>query len=153
VKTITIIATLVVATALVRGLPPVQTPKDSLVGHSEVVAIVTVANVTEQVVGKRKRQVRKQRADATVERILKGTAPQKFVLAYDEPVSNVSCRPPSLCTGRLLVFLRRDGDVFVRTHAWYSQHRIETNHVNWFLQRPEPFDEAVKEVERIVKSQ
>jgi len=49
VKTIAIIVSLVVATAFVRGLPPMQTPKDSLIEHSEVVAIVTVVKVTEQV--------------------------------------------------------------------------------------------------------
>jgi hypothetical protein len=152
-KPITLIVLLLCLAAIVSAVPPIGPSRADITKRSELVAIVTVSNVTSQVVGKPKNQVRQERASASVERVLKGTAPQRLVLAYDEPVTDILCTAPRLSSGRFLVFLRRDGDVFVRTDTWYSQHSIETNHVHWFLERTEPFDAAISQVERIIKSQ
>src|SRR5688572_5093060 len=117
-KSIAITTLLLCFPAFLHALPPVPPDRAELIRHSDVVAIVTVTNVTERVVGKRKSRTQQQRADAKLERLVKGTAPQTLRITYDSPVSDVICRPDSLRSGRFLLFLRRDGETYVRTDAW-----------------------------------
>ena len=112
----------------------------------------SVTNLTEHFVGKRKHQTRKQEADATIERVLKGTAPQRLHLTFEEH-SYISCRPTSLSEGRFLLFLRREGPAYVRTDRWYSQATIATNQVHLLLNPPVDLKTAVNQIEKIVQSQ
>jgi hypothetical protein len=50
------------------------------------------------------------------------------------------------------MFLRRQGDGFVRTDDWYSQATIATNHVTFPMERAVDLKIAVREIERIVQS-
>jgi len=104
------------------------------------------------------RKVRKGKSEfeelcalANVERVLKSTASKQVVLAYDDWVTNISCRPPSLYEGKFLVLLKRQGTFFTRTDEWYGQHTILTNHVHWLLQGPQELSAAISEIEQIAR--
>jgi hypothetical protein len=152
-RTVTIILGLVCAAALVRAVPPPAPARIELAKRSELIAIVTVTNVTDRfttdVAWKRGQR---QSAVATVNRIIKGTAPRTLRLTYAGPPLSLSCRPPNLSTGQFLMFLCRQGDGFVRTDNWYSQATITTNHVIFPMERAVDLKIAVDEIERIVQS-
>jgi hypothetical protein len=142
------ILSLWILTPFADAVPPPAPTRAELVNHSDVIAIVTVTNVTGRTYRDNGEQLR---GFAHVERVLKGAASGRVVLAYNEPSISISCRPPSLFEGRFLVFLKKRGDVFWRTDDWYGQHRIATNHVRWELQHPQELSAAIREIERIAK--
>ena len=148
----TIILGFVCVTATVRAVPPGPPTRADLAKHSDLIAIVTVTNVTEHISPKDAwERGTRQSAVAVVDRIIKGTATRTLHLDYNGPPMSLLCRPPGLSTGQFLVFLRRQGDGFVRTDDWYSQATIATNHVKFQMEQVVDLKNAVAELERIVQ--
>jgi hypothetical protein len=144
----------VCAVALVRAVPPAPPSIADLTKRSDVVAIVTITNVTDHVSTKVAwEKGSRQSAIAVVGRTLKGTVPRVMQLTFEGDPLKISCRAPNLSTGQFLVFLRRQGDSYTRTDAWYGQANIVTNHVSLPLEHPIPLETAVREIERTVGSQ
>ena len=131
----------------VNAVPPYPAPpKAELVKRSDLIAIVSVTKVTGRKVPRGKLIFDELCAVANVECVLKGTADDTIVLAYDDPVRRSVCGPPSLGEGRFLVFLKKHGTFFWRTDAWYGQHCIATTHVQWQLQHRQELNAAIKEI-------
>lgn len=140
--------------AFVHAAPPPPPSRADLTDRSDIVAIVTVTNVTDHVSTEATWKLgRRQSAIAVVDRILKGTAPRTVRLTFEGPPMRISCQPPSLSTGQFLVFLRREGVNHVRADTWYGQATINTNHVNFRPGHPIPLETVVREIERTAKSQ
>ena len=133
------------------AVPPPPPTRADLVNRSDLIAIVTVTKVSGRKVRKGKSEFQELNARANVERVLKGAADKQVVLAYDEWVGSVVCRPPSLYEGKFLIFLKRQGTFFTRTDDWHGQHSITTNHVRWEIQHPQELSAAIREIEEIVK--
>jgi hypothetical protein len=148
----TITTGLLCGMVLVLAVPPMPTSRADLIKRSDLIAIVTLTNVTDAVsVEIASTSGQRQSATALVDRTIKGTAPQMLHLTLEGPPLSLSCRPPSLSTGRFLVFLRREGDGYVRTDTWYSQLPIITNHVSFSFGRPVRLETAIREIERTTK--
>ena len=134
------------------AVPPPPPTRGDLVNRSDVIAIVTVTKVSGRKVRNGKSEVEQLSALANVERVFKGVANDKVVLTYDEWDMSLGCRPPSLYEGKFLVFLKKQGTFFTRTDAWYGQHSITTNHVQWQMQRPQELSAAIREIEEIARN-
>ena len=135
-------------------MPPSPPSRADLTKRSDVVALVTVTNVTDHVSTKVAWEKGcRQSAIAVVNRTLKGAVPRVMHLTFEGDPLKMSCRAPNLSTGQFLVFLRRQGDSYARTDAWYGQAKIVTNHVSFPLEYPIPLETAVREIEGTVGSQ
>jgi hypothetical protein len=137
---------------VVQAVPPAPPELATLVNQSDLVVIVNVAEPMEKLVGKRKNQILRQRAEAIVERTLKGTAPERIVLTFEEPV-HITCRPPGLVRGGFLLFLKKNGDGYVRANHWYSQAPITNNQVLWLLDASSDLGAAVAEIQNVAQRQ
>lgn len=148
---VTTILTAVCAAALVQAVPPSSPSRADLTKRSDLVAIVTITNVIDHVSTEVAwKQGLRQSAIAVVDRTLKGTVPPTVRLTFEGEPLKISCRPPSLSTGQFLVFLRRQGDSYVRADTWYGQATIATNHVSFPLEHPVPLATVVREIEKTV---
>jgi len=138
------------AATFVQALPPAPPKLATLTSKSDLIAIVHVAEPVQKPFGKRSNRVLLQRADATVERVLKGAPAEKVVLTFEDNLGFL-CRPSRLYKGRFLLFLKKDGDAYVRSDNWYSQAEITNKEVRWLLGAPSDVSTVIAEIQRIVE--
>jgi hypothetical protein len=101
----------------------------------------------------------RQKATATVERILKGTVPKTFNIYGDENFICAQCK--FVATGRYLVFLKKVDDLLVGSNWQYSIRKIDNKMIDW-LEEPglaclsmtlENEDVVIKQVSKEVADQ
>jgi hypothetical protein len=91
-----------------------------------------------------------------VERILKGKLPKEMKLYGNEGNSYVK---NGLLPGRHLVFLSRDGQLFIDRQWNASLRPITNNVVDWYATEagsnlePAPLDEIVKEINAVLEGE
>src|SRR5690242_5012031 len=135
--------------ACVHAVPPPPPSRVNLARGSDFIAIVTVTNVTDHVSADVAwNQGTRQSAIAVVNRTLKGSAPRTIRLTFEGPPLRGSCHPANLSAGQFFVFLRRSGDGYVRTDAWYGQGAVVTNHVLFPQEYPIPLDTLVRQMDK-----
>ncbi|MEW6305721.1 MAG: hypothetical protein AB1705_19760 [Verrucomicrobiota bacterium] len=114
----------------IGAVPPVPPTKNELIDGADFIAVISISKIDEKTERRTPFHVLVQTAQANVERVLKGEAPAKCVLRHEDELSEFLCKPPKLATGRFLVFLKRQGDVFVQSN-WYSIFPIEEDKLAW----------------------
>jgi hypothetical protein len=132
--------------------------KKNMIDQSSVIAVVDVSKL-EATSTKSHSWTYRQKATASVERILKGTVPKTFNIYGDEDFICAQCKFPA--TGRYLVFLRKADDLLVGSNWQYSFRKIDNKQVDW-LEEPgqarlsmtlENEDTVIKEVTQEVADQ
>ena len=124
-----------------------------MIQGSEVITIVNVTQV-EQTSTVGKVWSYRQRAHATVERMIKGELPSKITLHGEE---SFICAQVRFKPGRHLVFLRRDGKLLVGSNWQFSVRPINETKVEWYVPGErlqlswQPLAEVLERIASIVK--
>jgi hypothetical protein len=104
-----------------------------MIETASAIAIVQIAQV-EAVEQAGERVKYGQKALASVEQVVKGELPDRIALYGDE---DFICAQVHLAPGKFLVFLRRDGDLWVGVNWELSVRPIRGDEVQWYGDRLE----------------
>lgn len=103
-------------------------PKKEMIARAQAIAVVTIDAVeTVEVEGKHWTYL--QRATARVEQLIKGTLPETVELHGEETFICARC---TFAPGRYLVFLDRDGNLWVGSNWHLSARPIAGENVEWY---------------------
>lgn len=126
--------TVLVAATFLNGAVPsafakaYYAPEDEMISRVEVIAIVDISSV-EKSTTKGVHWTYGEIAHATVQQALKGKLPQSVKLHGGE---SFICAQVHFAPGRYLVFLSRDGELFVGCNWHFSVRPIKEAQVEWY---------------------
>ena len=130
--------------------------KTSMIQEAESIAIVNITNV-EKANKKEKSWTYRQKATATVEQCLKGDAKGDITIYGLEDFICAQCRYE---TGRFILFLRKDGSLWVGSNWHLGIRPIKEKTVQWFKDGKTlfemkyiPLDKVVDQINTVVKEQ
>jgi len=124
-----------------------------MVQGSVAIAILDISNV-EAVEVKGDHWTYRERAQATVDRTLKGSLPQQVQLFGNE---TFICAQVRFQPGRYLVFLRKDGEKLVGANWHLSVRQIKDDQVEWYSGKQrldlswQPLSAVVEQVSELIK--
>lgn len=107
---------------------PYYAPKPVMIASSEVIAVVDVQRVQRTRV-RGETWTYAQAADAAVVQVIKGQLPRRVRLHAQE---NFICTRIDYRPGRYLVFLRRDGELWVGSNWYLSARPVEDGSLEWY---------------------
>lgn len=102
--------------------------KEQMISSAAVIAIVDIDEVRESETAGQHWTYR-QEAVAKVESVLKGELPPEIIL---HGLENFICARCELIEGSSIVFLNKDGDLWVGSNWHLSIRPISNNNVSWF---------------------
>jgi hypothetical protein len=123
--------------------------KKDMIREAECIAIVNVTKV-EKADKKEKSWTYRQKATATVEQCLKGDVKGDIVIYGLETFKCAQCRYEK---GRFILFLRKDGTLWVGSNWHLGIRPINKDKVQWFKgdetrfeMKPTPLDDVIEEI-------
>ena len=130
---------------------------EQMIATSEAIAVVQIQK-TEKISIKGEHWTYGQKATARVERILKGDLPKQIALYGDENFECAQCR---FAPGRMLVFLKREGNLWTGNNWHLGAREVKNGRVEWFSDakgspfelKSQPHDAVLAEVRKVLASQ
>lgn len=128
---------------------------EQMIATSQAIAIVQIEK-TETVNVKGENWTYRQRATATVEKILKGHLPKKIALYGDETFICARCH---FSTSKMLVFLKRSGDLWTGNNWHLGARPIQNDQIEWlgdkgvFDLKFQPLAKVLENVEKTIETQ
>ena len=125
-----------------------------MVQGSVAIAILDISKV-EAVEAKGDHWTYRERAQATVDRTLKGSLPKQVQLFGNE---TFICAQVRFQPGRYLAFLRRDGEKLVGANWHFSIRPIKDDQVEWYSEKQrldlswQPLSAVVEQMNELIKS-
>ena len=130
--------------------------KTSMIQEAQCIAIVNITKV-EKADKKEKSWTYRQKASATVEQCVKGNVEGDITIYGLETFICAQCRYEK---GRFILFLRKDGAVWVGSNWQLGIRPIKGKNVQWFKDhktlfemKDTPLDKVVDEITTVVKEQ
>ena len=130
--------------------------KKDMIEEAECIAVVNITKV-EKASKKEKSWTYRQKATATVERCLKGDVKGDITIHGLEDFICAQCRYEK---GRFIIFLRKDGSLWVGSNWQLGIRPIKGKNVQWFTDdktlfemKDTPLDKVVDEITTVVKEQ
>ena len=130
--------------------------KKDMIEEAECIAIVNITKV-EEADKKGNSWTYRQKATATVEQCLKGDVKGNITIYGLETFICAQCRYE---TGRFILFLRKDGSLWVGSNWHLGIRPIKEKTVQWFKDdntffemKDTPLDKVVDEIKTVVKEQ
>ena len=124
-----------------------------MVQGSVAIAVLDISKV-EAVEAKGDHWTYRERAQATVDRMLKGSLPRQVQLFGNE---SFICAQVRFQPGRYLAFLRKDGEKLVRANWHLSVRPITDDQVEWYSGKQrldlswQPLSAVVEQVSKLIK--
>ena len=130
--------------------------KKDMIQEAECIVIVNITKV-EKADKKEKSWTYRQKASATVEQCLKGDVEGDITIYGLETFICAQCRYEK---GRFILFLRKDGSLWVGSNWHLGIRAIKEKKVQWFKDdkmffeiRNTPLDKVIDEINTVVKEQ
>ena len=130
--------------------------KKDMIKEAECIAVVNITKVEEEN-KKEKSWTYRQKASATIEQCLKGDVKGSIAIYGMEDFICAQCRYEK---GRFILFLRKDGSLWVGSNWHLGIRPIKEKHVQWFKDdraffemKDTPLDHVIDEIKTVVKEQ